>query len=499
MRDIRKVAKVAKLAVGVPLVLLGVGASSSGNPFLNNPNIFVDLSKKIVPSVVNISALSKAQTPFNGGQEEAFRKFFEYFFRGGPRGQEGDDDGEGDEAPPPGKPGSLPSALGTGFIIDESGLILTNNHVVAEADEIKIYFTEDSDEEPTAGEVAGRDPELDLALIRVKTTRKLKPVEFGDSDKLEVGEFVMAVGNPIGHGHTVTHGIISAKGRQAPRPLLARYLQTDTPINPGNSGGPLVNLSGEVIGINNAIDARAQGIGFAIPINLVKNILPELKKKGVVSRGYIGVLVNDMTPEVAEKLGIPKTVRSPFVAHAYPGEPADQAGIKTYDVVLEFNGRKIKEPTDLVEAVVEVPVGQKVAMKILRAGKEKELSIQIGQRPSNSNKVGRGSRPSRPQKDRNGTGLNLEELNPALAERFGWPSATKGVVVTFLAHGGPAAKTELVLGDVILEVDRKEIRSVRQFFSIVKEKKSYLLRIKRINPTGVPDFKVIVLDLKTTS
>ena len=236
----------------------------------------------------------------------------------GPRGNGGGDEDDEDNAPtlppgpPPANPKNLPKAmsLGTGFIIDSSGLILTNNHVVADADEIKISFTESLDEKPTDGEVVGRDTELDVALIRVKSKREMVAVSFGDSDALEVGEYVIAVGNPFGQGHSVTHGIISAKGRLAPDFPLANYLQTDAPINPGNSGGPLVNLKGEVIGINNAIDQRAQGIGFAIPINLVKKVLPQLRTKGTVSRGYIGVLVNEMTPEIAPKLGVPKDQQS---------------------------------------------------------------------------------------------------------------------------------------------------------------------------------------------
>ena len=303
-----------------------------------DPNIFVNLAKKVVPSVVNISTLSTPKGGFRpGSPDEMFRRFFEDFLRnhGGIP-----DQGEEGEAP---KGGGGPKAmsLGSGFIIDESGLILTNNHVVAEADEIKIQFTEETDEKPTDGEVVGRDPELDLALIRVKTKRKLIALSFGDSDALQVGEYVSAVGNPFGQGHSVTHGIISAKDRKAPDFQLANYLQTDAPINPGNSGGPLVNLKGEVIGINNAIDQRAQGIGFAIPSNSVLKVLPQLKSKGVVTRGYIGILVNELSPEIAAKLSIDKNTIAPFVTHVYPGEPADRAGIKPYDVILELNGKAI--------------------------------------------------------------------------------------------------------------------------------------------------------------
>ena len=270
-------------------------ASSSASTVPVDANIFVNLSKKMIPSVVNISTVTTVKSPFlQGSPDDVLRKFFGDLFRQyhrGGAGRDGEDDDETAQSLPRGGSPKLPKAmsLGTGFIIDPSGLILTNNHVVADADEIKISFTEASDEKPTDAEVVGRDPEIDVALIKVKDKQGMVAASFGDSDALEVGEYVMAVGNPFGQGHSVTHGIISAKGRTAPDFPLANYLQTDAPINPGNSGGPLINLKGEVIGINNAIDQRAQGIGFAIPINIVKKVLPQLRAKGIVARGYIGV------------------------------------------------------------------------------------------------------------------------------------------------------------------------------------------------------------------
>ena len=302
---------------GVIQVLPFKGARTSteayGSFSANAPsdfNVFVHLSKKIVPSVVNISTVSTVKGLYGlNGQDEILRRFFGELFQQYPgRGRSGEMDEEEEGLPQysnPGKNSRLPKSmsLGTGFVIDASGLILTNNHVVADADEIKISFTESKDEKPTDGEVVGRDPELDVALIKVKTQHDITPVVLGDSDALEVGEYVMAVGNPFGQGHSVTHGIISAKGRIAPDFPLANYLQTDAPINPGNSGGPLVNLKGEVVAINNAIDQRAHGIGFAIPINVVKTVLPQLKSKGVVSRGFIGILVGQLNAEIAKKNG----------------------------------------------------------------------------------------------------------------------------------------------------------------------------------------------------
>jgi serine protease Do len=394
-------------------------------------------------------------------------------------------------------------SLGTGFIIDASGLILTNNHVVAGADEIKINFTEEADEKPTDGEVVGRDVELDVALIRVKTKRQMKPLELGDSDALEVGEYVAAVGNPFGQGHSITHGIISAKGRAAPEFPLAKYLQTDAPINPGNSGGPLLNLKGQVIGINNAIDQRAQGIGFAIPINAVKSVLAQLKDKGSVTRGYIGVLVNPLSPEVAAKIGAPADLVAPFVTHVYPGDPADKAGLRAYDVIVEFNGQRVKSFSDLIASVTLVPVGGTVPVKILRSGKNQTLSLTVTERP--------GSRPDRHERQRPGgkpekksksatppveTGMQLEDLSEEAARELGLARGTRGALVSLVAYGGPADQAGLMRGDLIVEADRKATRSVEDFYATVKEKKSYLLRVRRVDAQGRDAFAVIVLDLK---
>ncbi len=471
-----------------------------------SPNVYVELARRVVPSVVNISTLTAVrQSPYAGSPQDPFRKFFEDFFRhhqGGPRGRNGDDGDEEEEVPMPSPHGGkAPQAmsLGTGFIIDASGLILTNNHVVAGADEIKITFTEEADEKPTDGEVVGRDPELDVALIKVKSKRQMIPLVLGDSDKLEVGEYVAAVGNPFGQGHSVTHGIISAKGRIAPDFPLARYIQTDAPINPGNSGGPLVNLRGEVVAINNAIDQRAQGIGFAIPINSVKAVLEQLRTKGNVARGYIGVLVNELTPEISRQIGAPKDLQAPFVTHVYPGEPADRAGLEAYDVILEFAGKKIRRFADLIGSVTSVPVGKSAQIKILRQGKEKTLKIEVAERP--------GSRPEKSPSPRPGkkdpqvappveTGMTLRELTEDDAQDLGLPKGASGVLVDRVAYGGPGDRAGLMRGDLIVEVDRKPVTGVASFFAIVKSRKSYLIRVRRLDPQGRDAFTVVVLDLK---
>ena len=496
------------------ICLLLVSSTAFSKSTEDQANIFVNLAKKIVPSVVNIQTTTFVKSgPMNRRRpDDLYRRFFEDFFRQhgggmGPNDDEGDDsDSDSDQGPPNGQKNGrrAPRAmsLGTGFIIDSSGLILTNNHVVAEADEIKIQFTEDLEEKPTDGVVVGRDPELDLALIRVKSKRTLTPVVFGDSDALEVGEYVIAVGNPFGQGHSVTHGIISAKGRNSPDFALAKYLQTDAPINPGNSGGPLVNLKGEVIGINNAIDQRAQGIGFAIPINSVKSVLPQLKTKGTVARGYIGVVVNELTPDLAPKFGLPKEARNPVVTQVYPGEPADRAGIKPYDLILEIAGKTVKSSGDLIAAVTSVPVDDTVPVKIWRSGKELRLNIKVAQRPGATPTAQKTTQPKKKHKASSvEMGLELEDLTPQISRDLGIKEQEKvsGVVVSTTSYGGPADRAGLVRGDIILEVDKRQIKSVDQFYSIVNSKKSYLLRVRRQDPQGRDNYAIIVLDLKQES
>jgi serine protease Do len=494
-------------ALSTVLVFLVLGLPAHAGPF--EPNIFVDLAKKVVPSVVNISTLSKLKggRPPRGTPEDLFRRFFEDFFRnrgGVPPGPNGEEE-EGEDVPLgpgpglPGKPRAM--SLGTGFIIDVAGgLILTNNHVVAGADEIKIQFTEELDEKLTDGEVVGRDPDLDLALIKVKTKRNLVALPLGDSDALEVGEYVIAVGNPFGQGHSVTHGIISAKDRQVPDFQFANYIQTDTPINPGNSGGPLVNLKGEVIGINNAIDQRAQGIGFAIPINHVKRVLPQLKTKGSVTRGYIGVLVNELTPELAEKMGVPKETRAPFVTHVYPGEPADKAGVRPYDVIVEFNKKPIRNFAELIGQVTAVNVDASVPIKILRGKESKTLTIKVKERPGQATlaKGPNGNAPPAAKKKdtRPAIGMELEDLTAEDIRDLNLPEKSAGVLVADVEYGGAADRAGFLRGDLILEADRKLIRNVESFYQQVQSKKSSLIRVRRLDPQGREVFTVLVFDLQ---
>lgn len=326
--------------------------------------LFSDLAALAVPAVVNLSVSVKRQAAFfpPGGFNDPFREFFE-------------------RQRMPGGPAPKEVALGTGFVIDESGILVTNNHVVSGADEVDIQLTESENEKPIKGKVVGRDPDLDVALVRFTPPKKLTALPLGDSDALKVGEYVMAVGNPYGHGHSVSHGIVSAKNRELPGIPLASYLQTDAPINPGNSGGPLLNTRGEVIGINNAIDARAQGISYAIPINYVKKILPQLKSDGKVSRGFIGATIAPLTPEIAEKLGESKDLKAALVTDTQLGGPAARAGIRPYDIITSVGSEAVHTPSDLIQKVTSTPVGSSIPLTVLREGKKLKLEVKVVSRP----------------------------------------------------------------------------------------------------------------------
>jgi len=333
----------------------GCERMKGGYTVVGFPQSFADLVQKVKPAVVNISTTSTVKIPgtpfrhfFGPDDGGSFGDFFNRFF------------------------GEIPDqelkqqSLGSGFIIDKDGYIITNNHVVDGADEIKVKL---ADGKEYKAKVVGRDPKTDLALIKISSFFKdLPSLPLGDSDKMRVGDWVLAIGNPFGLEETVTKGIISATGRVIGSGPYDNFLQTDAPINPGNSGGPLINLSGEVIGINSAIIPSGQGIGFAIPSNMAKKIVPPLKEKGKVTRGWIGVSVQSITPEIAQALGLKETQGS-LVGEVVPGGPADAAGIKRGDVIVSFDGKEIRKIADLPLLVAETPAGKTVNVKVIRDSK----------------------------------------------------------------------------------------------------------------------------------
>src|ERR671918_1430801 len=341
--------------------VMGEGGTADVRPSGQLPD-FISLAKRMRPIVVNISTtqMSEARGPqeFGSpfGEEDPFNDFWRRFFGGPvPRGPQ------------------RQRSLGSGFIIDSDGSILTNNHVVENAQKIVVKL---SDEQEYEAKVVGRDPKTDIAVIKINTKTGLTAVNFGDSDRLEVGEWVMAIGNPFGLDSTVTSGIVSAKDRQIGAGPYDHFIQTDASINPGNSGGPLINLRGEVVGINTAIFSRTGGnlgIGFAIPIDLAKEILPELIEKGKVTRGWLGVSIQRLTPELAESLNLDKT-RGALVADVAEGSPADQAGIRVGDVIVEYNDKPIQDANELPIIVARTDVGQSVKITVLRENKQVPLT-----------------------------------------------------------------------------------------------------------------------------
>jgi serine protease Do len=336
-----------------------------------------------------------------------------------------------------------------------------------------------SDDSEYDAKVIGRDTKTDIAVIKIETKGNLSAANLGDSDRLEVGEWVVAIGNPFGLDNTVTSGIVSAKGRHINQGPYDNFIQTDASINPGNSGGPLINLRGEVIGINTAIFTRSGGnigIGFAIPINLVKELLPQLRGKGKVTRGYLGVLIQKVTPEIAESLGMDKGYGA-LVANVSKDGPAEKAGVKVGDVITEFDGKEVKDSADLPIIVARTPVEKKVRMKVLRDKKEVILNVAVGELKEEEIVA------SAPEKGE--LGMTVQRLTPQIAESLGLEKA-EGVVVSQVEAGGTADEAGIRRGDVILEIDRKPVRNVEEYrksIAAIRKGRGVLFLVRRGDST----------------
>jgi serine protease Do len=427
-------------------------------------NAFVELAKLINPAVVNISTSTLPKMrPGGGGARDPFFDMLQEFygFRMQPQTQ---------------RP---MQALGTGFVIREDGLIVTNNHVIQGADKIQVQLSEKS--KLFDAKLIGSDERTDIALIKITTSEKLPVAQLGLSKDMEVGEWVAAFGNPYGQGHTMTKGIISAKGREIGEINKFPLIQTDAPINPGNSGGPLVNMRGQVIGVNSAIDARAQGIGFAIPIDEVKAIIPMLEKEGRIRKGYIGVGLDELNPQAAMYLGL-KEAAGALIASVDPSGPAGRAGLKPYDVITEYNSKKIEGVRDLTDSVADTPIGNKAKVKVIREGKAKTLEVTVADRPENPRMRGPGGKPkySGPTKTApNNFGFALADINDMLRQQFNiGPEAGNHPVVTEVVPGSKADESGMLPGDVVLEVNRKEVTSAQEVLKQVK-KSPLTLRVAR--------------------
>lgn len=419
-----------------------------------NPD-FVELAKKLKPTVVNISTAKTIKpqrrfqrpfgTPFGN---DPFQDFFDRFFD------------ESQQHPYKQK------SLGSGFIISDEGYIITNNHVVSGADEIKVKL---SDGREFKGEIKGSDEKLDLALIKISAKDHLPVATLGDSDTIEVGEWVMAIGNPFGLAQTVTAGIVSAQGRVIGSGPYDDFIQTDASINPGNSGGPLFNAHGEVIGINTAIIAGGQGIGFAIPVNMAKNIIPQLKETGKVTRGWLGVSIQPITPELAQSFDL-EGEKGALVTEIVKDSPAEKAGIKTGDIILEFNGKMIHEMNELPRLVAATPVGKKVTVKILREGKAEDIPVTV-------ERLKDGEAGAQPGISQDRLGMTVRALNKDLAARMGIKEQS-GVVVTEIKAVGSAEQAGISIGDIIREINGARIDSIGDYEKAVNEhKKGGVIRL----------------------
>ena len=453
------------LLIGVVTIfLIGQGAQAA-LPKLGKqaPASFADLADAVKHSVVNISTTQVVKgsplQPFSGPNAPFGNffgdDFFKHFFGDMPKG------------------GMKTHALGSGFVISEDGLILTNNHVVEKATEIKVKLESGREGKEYDAKVIGRDPKTDLALIQINPDADFpKSVHLGDSDAIRVGDWVMAVGNPFGLGQTVTTGIISAKGRIIGAGPYDDFLQTDAAINPGNSGGPLFNMNGEVIGINTAIIAQGQNIGFTIPINLAKELLPQLKA-GKIVRGWLGVMIQDVTPDLSKSFGLKET-KGVLISDVTEGSPAAKAGLKRGDVVKGFDGHEVENAHTLSRLVAATQPNSKAKLDIIRDGKEKTIEVTIGTMPQ---KV-EGQLPEK----ETAWGLSVQDITPEVAQQLGLNPDEQGVVISGVDPGSPAGEAGLRTGDVVKEVNRQEIHNLNDYNQALekaKQDKSLLLVIKR--------------------
>ncbi len=442
------------------------------------PDSFADLAETLLPAVVNISSTQNAQARADRSGPEIptfppgspFEQFFKDFLdrnhppggQGGPQ-RRGPNRGGGPQGGPDGGPGSGRSvSLGSGFIIDPAGFIVTNNHVIDGADEISVTLQDNTTLKAT---LVGKDDRVDLALLKVESDKPLKAVPFGDSDTGRVGDWVLAIGNPFGLGGSVTAGIVSARGRDIRQGPYDDFIQTDAAINRGNSGGPLFNMAGEVIGINTAIyspSGGSVGIGFSVPANLAKSVVMQLKEYGHARRGWLGVRIQQVTPDIAEGVGL-KDIAGAMVAGVNEGGPADAAKIRGGDIILKFNGQDVKEMKALPRIVAETVIGKSVPVVLWRDGKQVTVQASVGELPDDVQQAA-ATAPA-PERTPNrtaeisGLGARLAPITDDLRDKFKLSQDQKGVVVTDVAPDGNAAGRGLKPGDVIVEVQQEPVAS----------------------------------------
>lgn len=422
------------------------------------PTSFADLAYDLGPTVVNIKVTKIRTTNFQGGllPEGPFGDLFKQFFGNMPQSPEG----------------FKTQGAGSGVVISTDGQILTNNHVVEGSKEILVTM---NDKREFKARIIGRDPKTDLAVIKADAVLPFKSAKLGNSDILRVGEWVLAVGNPFGLTNTVTSGIVSAKGRAIGAGPYDDFIQTDASINPGNSGGPLFNMKGEVVGINTAIIPNGQGIGFAIPVNTAKSLIPQLVQKGKVTRGYLGVQIQDITPELAAALKM-KSHKGALVSDVVQGGPAEKGGVKRGDVVVFFNGKEVGSCHELPSIVASTPVGTAVPLRVIRDGKDVPLQVKIEKLQSDEPEDSVGTKVTQ-----NSWGLKLQDLTPAIARQLEL-KVGQGVLVADVDPGSPAEAASIHRRDVIIEINHepvKDAKDMKERLEKIKDKDTLLLLVHR--------------------
>jgi len=492
-------------ARAIPRSMLAIIAAAAiawpvlaGPAHARGPDNISDVAEAVIDAVVNISTkqsvdLSSSTMP-QLPPGSPFEEFFEDFFknRRGQGGQQGQNTPNGHPQIP-----RRVSSLGSGFIIDAAGLVVTNNHVISDADEVNVIL---NDGTTLKAEVVGRDQKTDLALLRVKPENPLKAVKFGDSDKLRLGEWVIAIGNPFSLGGTVTAGIVSARNRDINSGPYDNYIQTDAAINRGNSGGPLFNLNGEVIGVNTAIispSGGSIGIGFAVPSKTVVAVIDQLREFKEVRRGWLGVRIQQVDDQIAESLNI-KPARGALIAGVDEKGPAKPAGIESGDVIVKFDGKDIKEMRDLPKIVAETPVGKDVEVVIIRKGAEEKRTVKLGRledAPQQASLTKKDAPEDKPVVKK-ALGLDLANLTEDLRKKHKIKDRVKGVLITSVDPNSPAAEKRLAPGMVIAEVQQQPVANATELETVIHKlkkdgKKAVVLLV--ISPDGDPSFVALSL------
>ncbi|MEP7351938.1 MAG: Do family serine endopeptidase [Acidobacteriota bacterium] len=474
-----------------PFSYSSIQASAAGNeeaPDISFKTGFAPIVKRVTPAVVTIESTQNAKKVVsrNGGRNRGGQgqgqgqmqipdELRQFFGNGG--GNLFDDNGDGNQTQP------KRQGVGSGVITTADGYIITNNHVVDGADEVKVVL---SDKREFTAKVIGKDPQSDVAVVKIDAAN-LPHVQFGNSDNVEVGDIVLAMGNPFNVGQTVTMGIVGATGRHSQRiEEYEDFIQTDAAINPGNSGGALVNLKGELIGMNTAILTNGgggnQGVGFAIPVNMVRNVMDQIVHEGKVSRGFMGVLIQPVTPEIAKQFHQTGEPRGVMLSEVNAGGPAERAGLKQGDIVMEINGSKVRDTDDLRLRIANLKPNSSVKLTVLRDGANRDFTVQLGSQPGE--KVVSENRSSSAEPDGSPRlGVSLEPVTPEIARQFNLKNQS-GLVITDVQEGSAAAEAGLKQGDVIQEVNRTPVKDTSEFKRIVSNSKEPLLLYVRRDGNG---------------